>query len=68
MLLQAQGISRQFLWESKGKKVFWTVQTLDFTFPEGQLTEITGRSSSGKSTPHGHSAGDGAQSRDPAGG
>ena len=50
MELKAEGISRRYFRKAKGRNVFFAVKETDFTLPEGALTEIVGRSGSGKST------------------
>lgn len=50
MELKAEGVSRQYFRKSKLSNVFLAVKETDLTLPAGRLTEITGRSSSGKST------------------
>ncbi|MBR1691742.1 MAG: ABC transporter ATP-binding protein [Lachnospiraceae bacterium] len=50
MVLKAEGVSKQFLRETKGTNIFMAVKETDFELPEGMLTVLTGRSGSGKST------------------
>lgn len=50
MTLHAEGISREFLRESRGTNRFVAVQKTDLTLEAGTLTVLTGRSGSGKST------------------
>lgn len=50
MRLTAEKITRDFLRAGKGTNIFTAVAPTDFELPEGQLTEITGRSGSGKTT------------------
>lgn len=50
MELRAEGISRRYFRQGKGTNVFFAVKETDFTLPAGALTEIVGRSGSGKST------------------
>ena len=50
MTLQAEGIRREFLRESRGTNCFVAVETTDLRLEAGTLTVLTGRSGSGKST------------------
>lgn len=49
-MLRAEKISRRYFRQGKGRNFFFAVQETDFALTAGQLTEITGRSGSGKST------------------
>ena len=49
-MLQAEGIARIFFRNGKGTNFFYAVEKTDFELSEGSLTEIVGRSGSGKST------------------
>ena len=50
MELRAEGISRRFFRKSGQANFFYAVRETDLLVPAGSLTEITGRSGSGKST------------------
>ena len=50
MTLRAEGIEKKFFRKTGESNYFCAVQKTDFELPAGQLTEITGRSGSGKST------------------
>ena len=50
MELKAQGISRRYFRQGRGKNFFYAVEKTDLTLASGVLTEVTGRSGSGKST------------------
>ena len=50
MRLEATGISRIFFRNGRGTNYFNAVEPTDFTLRQGKLTEIIGRSGSGKST------------------
>ncbi len=50
MKLETKGISRIFFRNGKGTNFFRAVQPTDFTLEEGSITEIEGRSGSGKTT------------------
>ena len=50
MVLKAEGISRRFMRQMKRSNFFLAVKETDFVLEPGRLTEITGRSGSGKST------------------
>ncbi|MBQ9685643.1 MAG: ABC transporter ATP-binding protein [Oscillospiraceae bacterium] len=50
MELRAEGVSKRFFRNSKNTNYFYAVKATDFVLPAGKLTEITGRSGSGKST------------------
>ena len=50
MLLEAEGISKQFIRKSKGTNIFTVIDKTDFILSEGKLTMLSGRSGSGKST------------------
>lgn len=50
MELCAEGASRRFFRGSGSANYFYAVAKTDFVLPSGKLTEITGRSGSGKST------------------
>ena len=50
MDLRAEGVSRRYFRQGKGRNFFFAVQETDLTLPAGNLIEITGRSGSGKST------------------
>lgn len=50
MILTAEGISRNFFRNGKGTNFFCAVEPTDFQLEEGKLTEIVGRSGSGKTT------------------
>lgn len=50
MELKAEGVSRRFYRSSGSANYFYAVQETDFVLPASSLTEITGRSGSGKST------------------
>lgn len=50
MILQAEGISREFLREGRGTNRLVAVQPVDLTLESGTVTVLTGRSGSGKST------------------
>ena len=50
MELRTQGVSRRFFRNTKQSNFFYAVRETDFLLPAGKLTEITGRSGSGKST------------------
>jgi len=50
MELRAEGVSRLYIRQGKGKNFFFAVQKTDILLPAGKLTEITGRSGSGKGT------------------
>ena len=50
MNIRAEKITRQYFRKSRFSNVFLAVKETDFTLPAGRLTEITGRSGSGKST------------------
>ena len=49
-ILRAEGISRRFFRKTGTANFFYAVQETDFTLPAAALTELTGRSGSGKST------------------
>ena len=50
MKLAAQGITREYIRKGSGTNIFRAVEKTDFELPEGQVTEIIGRSGSGKTT------------------
>ena len=50
MKMRAEGICRDFIRKGNGTNVFRAVQPTDLELQEGQLTEIIGRSGSGKTT------------------
>ena len=50
MKLICDGISRRFFRNGKNTNFFYAVQKTDFELPEGAITEIIGRSGSGKTT------------------
>ena len=50
MKLICEGISRRFFRNGKNTNFFYAVQKTDFELPEGAITEIIGRSGSGKTT------------------
>ena len=50
MTVTAKQITRQYFRPGKQRNVFTAVKETDFELPVGKLTEITGRSGSGKST------------------
>lgn len=50
MELRTEGVCRRFFRGSGSANFFYAVEKTDFTLPAGSLTEITGRSGSGKST------------------
>lgn len=50
MVVQAEGISRSFFRNGTGSNYFMAVKETDFSLEEGILTEIMGRSGSGKTT------------------
>ena len=50
MLLKAEGISRIFFRNGKGTNYFRAVEPTDFVLEPGKLTELIGRSGSGKTT------------------
>ena len=50
MKLETQSVSRTFFRKGNGTNIFYAVQKTDFSLPEGSLTEIVGRSGSGKTT------------------
>ena len=50
MKLRAAGIARDYIRNGAGTNIYRAVQKTDFELPEGQLTEIIGRSGSGKTT------------------
>ena len=50
MILEAQGLTKDFPRAGKGSNVFTVVQPTDLTLRSGEMIEITGRSGSGKST------------------
>lgn len=50
MELIAEGIKRSFFRNKGNTNIFWAVEKTDFTLPSGKLTEIIGRSGSGKTT------------------
>ena len=50
MKLICEGISRRFFRNGKNTNFFYAVQKTDFELPEGAITEIVGRSGSGKTT------------------
>ena len=50
MKIYTKQITRQYFRPGKATNVFTAVKETDFTLEEGKLTEITGRSGSGKST------------------
>lgn len=50
MLLTANGIAKTYFRDSKGANYFYAVQKTDFTLEAGTLTEVIGRSGSGKTT------------------
>lgn len=50
MIIKAEGISRRFLRKTGEANFFFAVKETDFELTPGKLTEITGRSGSGKST------------------
>ena len=50
MKLEAAGITREYIRKGSGTNIFQAVKRTDFSLPERQLTEIIGRSGSGKTT------------------
>ena len=50
MKLRAEGIARDYIRKGAGTNLYRAVEKTDFELPEGQLTEIVGRSGSGKTT------------------
>ena len=50
MIIRAEHIKRDFIRDGKGTNIFTAVEPVDFTVDEGKLTEIVGRSGSGKTT------------------
>ena len=50
MILKAEGVSRNFFRNGKGTNFFQAVSPTDFVLEPGKLTEIVGRSGSGKTT------------------
>ena len=50
MELKAEGVSHRFFRETKNSNFFYAVKKTDFELKAGTLTEITGRSGSGKTT------------------
>lgn len=50
IILKAEGVKKNFMRTGKSSNFFTAVQSFDFALEKGKLTEITGRSGSGKST------------------
>ena len=50
MKLMAKGVSRTFFRNGKNTNFFYAVRNTDFILEEGRVTEIIGRSGSGKTT------------------
>ena len=50
MIVRAEKIARDFIREGKGTNIFTAVYEADFVLEEGKVTELTGRSGSGKTT------------------
>ncbi len=50
MKLNAKGISKEYLRSRKSKSSFFALRETDFELEEGKITEVVGRSGSGKST------------------
>ena len=50
MMVQAEGIARDFFRSGKGTNIFTAVYETDFILEEGKITELIGRSGSGKTT------------------
>lgn len=50
MILQAEAVTKKYFRNSAGKNYFYAVNETNFTLKEGAVTEIIGRSGSGKTT------------------